>query len=144
MGVGWIPTPTLVFNRPSNGVSKEGTVWFILSQAQDVSALAGNAGWAGAGLLGLVLAWLLLWHLPSKDKQIKDLIDGKDAIIKSLAAEHTVALDKSRQDFKEWLQLISVNHNTNVKALTDAISRDMVALQAALQALNTTIRDHAK
>lgn len=119
-------------------------MWFILSQAQDVSALAGNAGWAGAGLLGLVLAWLLLWHLPSKDKQIKDLIDGKDAIIKSLAAEHTVALDKSRQDFKEWLQLISVNHNTNVKALTDAISRDMVALQAALQALNTTIRDHAK
>lgn len=46
--------------------------------AQSVGDLAGSGGWAGAGLLGLVLAWLLLKHLPSKDEQIKGLIDRSD------------------------------------------------------------------
>lgn len=31
---------------------------------QSLDQLAGNGGWAGAGLLGAVLAWLLFWHLP--------------------------------------------------------------------------------
>lgn len=35
----------------------------LLAQATD--PLSGGAGWMGAGLLGLVLAWLLLKHLPT-------------------------------------------------------------------------------
>jgi hypothetical protein len=46
--------------------------------------LAGGAGWVGAGLLGLVLGWLLLVHLPAKDKQLKDLLEAKDKQIRDL------------------------------------------------------------
>lgn len=38
-------------------------------------SLSGGAGWVGAGLLGAVLAWLCFFHLPAKDKQLKELID---------------------------------------------------------------------
>ena len=48
-------------------------MWFFADILSD--PLSGGAGWLGAGLLGLVLAWLLLKHLPEKDRQIKDLID---------------------------------------------------------------------
>jgi hypothetical protein len=37
-------------------------------------ALGGGAGWLGAGLLGLVLSWLLLKHLPEKDRLILDML----------------------------------------------------------------------
>ena len=46
---------------------------FLFGQTTD--PISGGAGWVGAGLLGLVLGWLLLVHLPSKDKQQRDLID---------------------------------------------------------------------
>lgn len=50
--------------------------------------LSNGGGWFGAGLLGLVLAWLLFKHLPAKDQQIKDLVDDKDA-----------RLDEQRKEF---------------------------------------------
>ena len=40
----------------------------------EASALGGGAGWLGAGLLGLVLSWLLLKHLPEKDRLILELM----------------------------------------------------------------------
>lgn len=48
-------------------------LWLVLVLVAQ-EGLAGNAGWAGAGLLGLVLAWLLLLHLPQKDKLVRDLV----------------------------------------------------------------------
>jgi hypothetical protein len=52
--------------------------------AQDSTSISGSAGWVGTGLLGSVLAWLLFVHLPSKDKQLKDMIDSKDTQFKSM------------------------------------------------------------
>ena len=46
--------------------------------AQAVDPISGGAGWIGAGLLGLVLGWLLLIYLPSKDKQLKEFLEAKD------------------------------------------------------------------
>lgn len=43
--------------------------------AQNLEVFSGNAGWAGAGMLGAVLAWLMFVYLPSKDKQVAALID---------------------------------------------------------------------
>src|SRR5688500_11146399 len=54
---------------------------FLVAVADPIS---GGAGWAGAGLLGLVLAWLLLVHLPSKDKQLKDFIDAHNASVAAM------------------------------------------------------------
>lgn len=40
----------------------------------DTSSLSGGSGWVGAGLLGLVLSWLTMIHLPAKDKQMATLL----------------------------------------------------------------------
>lgn len=63
-------------------------LWLVL-MAQE--GLAGNAGWAGAGLLGLVLAWLLLLHLPQKDKLIRELV--KDFRDESAAQRSSYAFE---------------------------------------------------
>lgn len=51
----------------------------------DLSTLPGDVlpggGWAGAGLLGLVLWWLLFKHLPNKDQQIKELIGDHNGMV---------------------------------------------------------------
>ncbi len=48
------------------------------------TALGGDAGWVGAGLLGAVLAWLLLKHLPAKDAQIQTFMSMKDGQIERM------------------------------------------------------------
>jgi len=60
-------------------------------------SLAGGAGWVGAGLLGGVLAWLMFVHLPSKDKQIKELIDGKDSFSNAQREQYLGALREQSQ-----------------------------------------------
>jgi hypothetical protein len=50
--------------------------------------LSGGAGWAGAGILGLVLAWLLLKHLPDQNARI-------DRLVKEFAERE----DKARADY---------------------------------------------
>lgn len=86
----------------------------VLAQA-DPSSLVGGAGWAGVGLLGSVLSWLLFIHLPAKDKlvkelveakdaQIKDMLDTRDALVLSLAKIGTDNDRERRQDFKESLK----------------------------------------
>ncbi len=45
--------------------------------AQSTDPISGGAGWIGAGLLGAVLSWLCLVHLPAKDKQLHEILDGQ-------------------------------------------------------------------
>lgn len=61
--------------------------------AQGVDPISGVGGWASAGLLGSVLAWVFFRNLPDKDKQIRALIDD----IKQLAK------DKDDQSSKLFL-----------------------------------------
>ena len=69
-----------------------GSVLFLLAQSQlaDPQAVSGGAvaGWTSAGMLMAVLGWLMLKHLPDKDKQVKDLIDAGRAVEKELRAEN--------------------------------------------------------
>ncbi len=61
----------------------------LLAQSE---GLGGVAPWAGAGLLGGVLAWVFMKHLPDKDRQLEKLIADKDSIIKELAANYTKSI----------------------------------------------------
>lgn len=74
--------------------------------AQTLDALSGNSGWAGAGLLGLVLLWLLLWHLPQKDKQIDKMINDKDKVISEMMKDHRAEVADTREDFKAALNVV--------------------------------------
>lgn len=106
--------------------------------APAVDPISGGAGWVGAGLLGLVLAWLFFWYLPAKDKQLAEkdrqlaemlegkdrqisgLVETRDKIVQSLAVEYRASMadlatryanqDKERrEDFKVSLASV-VNH----------------------------------
>lgn len=47
----------------------------LLSQTGgDLGSLSGGAGLAGAGLLGVVMTWLLFKYIPGKDGDTKDLL----------------------------------------------------------------------
>lgn len=57
----------------------------LLAQVTDADSLSGGAGWVGAGLLGVVMAWLLFKHLPQL------MTDHREAMAK-LADSHAKAV----------------------------------------------------
>lgn len=73
----------------------------LLAQATD--PLSGGAGWIGAGLLGLVLSWLMLKHIPDKDKQVKELVDSHNARMDNLTSRYEASMDRQRDLFKASL-----------------------------------------
>lgn len=64
------------------------------SAPTNLDPISGGAGWVGAGLLGGVLGWLLFLYLPSKDKQLKELVESKDSQLREMAKEFRLDLDK--------------------------------------------------
>lgn len=97
---------------------------FLLLAAQIVpEALVGGAGWVGAGLLGLVLWWLLYKHLPAKDKQIKEFIEGKDLHIEKMTARFEASLKESRIEFRAALD-----------AVLEHCTKEMTGIAATLKA----------
>lgn len=71
-----------------------GVMWSAVMADIATDPIAGGAGWVGAGLLGLVLAWLLLRHLPDKDAQIERLIAAKDEQIREVIADKDKQADE--------------------------------------------------
>lgn len=72
--------------------------------------LSGGAGWVGAGLLGLILSWLLLMHLPNlakkdteKDKQWMELVKNKDDHVDRLVVRFEASLQTIRDQCKREL-----------------------------------------
>lgn len=84
----------------------------VIGQAGE--PISGGAGWVGAGMLGSVLAWLLFVHLPSKDKQIKEMIESRDSLVKELADTHRKAVadvvDHCRDELSKKDEYYSRHH----------------------------------
>lgn len=66
--------------------------WTLLFAQDPVS---GIAGWTSFGLAGLVLSWLLLRHLPEKDRQLDRLMEV-----------HRNELKDTRTEFQATLQVV--------------------------------------
>lgn len=81
----------------------------LLAQIDTSTALSGASGWTGAGLLGLVLAWLLFVHLPAKDKLLKEYISAKDTQLDFLIKTQWEKLEKLSSDFKQDLQVVTTH-----------------------------------
>lgn len=114
----------------------------------DVGSLAGGSGWAGAGILGLVLVWIAYRHLPDKDKQIMTLIqtqaaqlelkdkqllsfmDRQDKKVADVIAAGNLKDMERREDFKD-----------NLKIVTDHCSKEMNAMWLAAHADSSALRD---
>ena len=92
---------------------------------QVADPISGGAGWVGAGLLGLVLGWLLLVHLPSKDKQLKDMINDKDKLFSDLSADKDRQLSEKDKQINtildhKWAAIESLikDHSETLKHVT--------------------------
>ena len=80
-------------------------IWILLAQVEPLAG-SGVSGWAGAGILGLVLSWLLFVHLPSKDKQLKDLIDTYNTRADTVMDKFTTSLTNAETEFNSALKLV--------------------------------------
>ena len=108
-------------------VSVPAILWTYLfvQIAPAADPISGRAGWVGAGLLGLVLAWLLFWHLPAKDKQVADLIKDFREESKEQRKANKEALDQICIEFKNDTtaerQSCERNQENLAKRVTEAI-----------------------
>jgi hypothetical protein len=143
------------FYKPSQDPALRGRIvliWVIIlgavasmSYAADIGqidTLAGNPGWTGAGLLGALLCWLLLRHLPAKDQQIADLLARSDSLINTIITEqkatvidiidaHTQAMERQRVAFREALQDQAAQTNREVQGILDATGREITSVSNA-------------
>lgn len=105
----------------------------LTAQTPAADAIAGGAGWAGAGILGLVLSWLLLVHLPAKDKQLEKMIDGRDKLAGEFADDLMTQNKEGRADFREALERIATHCEKDMQALAQAIHKDIESLGAVVR-----------
>lgn len=115
-----------------------------------VDALSGGAGWAGAGILGLVLAWLLLRHLPAKDAQLKELLATHQAAMNAKDQAHEMAVKEivavfvanekeRRAEFKDSLNQILAHCERGEQRTANAIKEAFAAIDKPLIDLKNAI-----
>jgi gas vesicle protein len=118
------------------------TALVIVAQAAD--PISGGAGWVGTGLLGAVLSWLLLVHLPAKDKQLKEIMDSKDAllvaemnkrdeVIKDLTIAFNTQSRDMRKEFRETMDAVLASHERRVAELATAMRNELEQLHCRQQ-----------
>ncbi len=88
--------------------------------AEGVEAIGGNAGWAGASILGGVLGWLLFLHLPAKDKMMMTLIANHEKHVEVLVQSWITAEKERREE---------------VRAAVAAITSELTSLKAEVASL---------
>lgn len=109
----------------------------ILAQSATVDPISGGAGWVGAGLLGAVLAWLLLRHLPEKDKQTKEFSDKLVEVIKDNAKQTS----ELQSGFRVALKQIADHCETEMRQLTTGMLTQLQTLTVRVERLASD--DHA-
>lgn len=112
----------------------------LLLFVQNADALSGNGGWFGAGLLGLVLGWLLFRHLPAKDAQIERIIAQHSASLERVIEKHNVSLEKVIAHCKEEMIRTSESLTRDLEQINAAAERNT----SALEDLTTWLRDNRR
>lgn len=109
--------------------------------AQSVDAvLAGSSGWVGAGILGLVLAWIFFIHLPAKDKQLKELhelyqkaITAKDQQLDTALAHKWAALSKMSDDHRDAVKAMAAEARSTIQAFADHCDKEVDRLVCLIE-----------
>ena len=102
---------------------------------QVLQTLAGSSGWTGAGLLGLVLGWFLLYYLPKKEKAEEDRSrehrESYEKVQKEYTEQINNILDKKWQlieqmqkEFSINLKDIAAHCSSELKVVTDTFRRE--------------------
>lgn len=102
------------------------------------------SGWVGTGLLGSVLSWLLLRHLPEKDRQIKEINDSHVLAVKLVADANTLRMDKLIDTNVESTKYVANENTIRIDKLANA---HIVAVEKMIVAHDLQmdrILDHCK
>jgi hypothetical protein len=102
--------------------------WFVFAQATTADPLSGGAGWAGAGLLSLVLGWLLLIYLPRQEQQM----DKKESmLLEELSKkdkEFTTALSEQNRSKEVILATITSHCKEELSHITERFMNELRSL----------------
>ena len=126
-------------------------IGMVIAQAVTGDAF-GASGWASFGIAGLVLSWLLLKHLPSKDAQLERLISSSDERFTTmletveeqkikLSDQHNVREKEQRQDFKDALQIVLKQSESMVVGVQGTLKDEMLRMRDALHGLRSTVSE---
>ena len=100
------------------------------------TSLTDWSGWGGAGLLGLVLGWLLLQHLPAKDKQINEM-----------TTQNNERYDTQRKEFTDALNSIAVLFKAEAASERQACEKHFSTLaetmNRAFETLGKQLSEHS-
>jgi hypothetical protein len=106
------------------------SILLLVLQAQGPeTVIGGGAGWLGAGLFGLVLGWLLLVHLPAKDKQITGLFD----LFRQERELDRLNRQEGAKFFREAMQTVIENYLQNTKSERESFEKRIQRLEEAMK-----------
>lgn len=91
--------------------------------AQTIPNIDGAAGWTSFGIAGLVLSWLLLKHMPDKDRQLKELIDRHDMQMQELLDRHDKAENALSVTFTNALERITQHCKDEMSRMLASLSK---------------------
>jgi hypothetical protein len=101
--------------------------------------ISGGAGWVGAGLLGAVMAWLLLKYLPDQHARQERMVtahqDTMAAAIGAQRVDFIAAMTQERLDFTVALERILKQNEIQVHHLAEAFNKDMQLTRQLVQEL---------
>lgn len=90
-----------------------------------VDPISGGAGWIGAGLLGLVLGWLLLMHLPAKAKESKEEREAFGKSLTELSNKFTTALDGQSERFNGRAEALRTDFASSLKIILTSSEKQL-------------------
>lgn len=107
--------------------------------ASSVESLSGGAGWVGAGLLGVVLGWLLLRHLPDVLNDHRGERSARDSTIKQLIDAHSDATAKIAEGFRAELRQEREICERRDREFVAMIERNQTTIETSLTGINRAI-----
>lgn len=99
-----------------------GKLTFFMLWAQ--AANTEYAGWAGTGLVGMVLGWLLLKYLPYKDEQLE-----------RLTANHRLEIQTLGDKFLEQLRIQATQYDESLQRVVEHCDQEIARFSQLIDKL---------
>lgn len=106
-------------------------MWLTIAQTLN-QEFTGASGWASAGLLGLVLSWLLLKHLPAKDEQIMKLLELRDKAVNEQRTDFTSSVRKLGESVQATVERITGHCKEEMEVLANKLGTSVDKMEEAL------------